>query len=173
MTLEESATDRAAPADTAAGTSSRASVTIGFSTEMNRAEVQRGFLMSPAMKGRFSWRGTNITFTPSSRLDPSGRYAVAVIGAHDLQGNPLGGDVSFSFNTTYPKTIILNNYPHFLQHFERPNKYFMDLAATDILRTQELNVPHYTPNSHVRKISVAAKSMKYPSNRSKCYRKHR
>ena len=99
LTLEESATDRAAPADTAAGTSSRASVTIGFSTEMNRAEVQRGFLMSPAMKGRFSWRGTNITFTPSSRLDPSGRYAVAVIGAHDLQGNPLGGDVSFSFNT--------------------------------------------------------------------------
>jgi len=61
--------------------------------------VQRGFLLTPAVKGTFSWQGTNITFTPSSRLDPSARYAVALIGTHDLQGNPLGGDVSFSFNT--------------------------------------------------------------------------
>jgi uncharacterized protein YkwD len=100
LSLAEAAAESdSVPADTATQASSRASVTIGFSAAMNRDEVERGFLVSPAAKGSFSWRGNTVTFTPSSRLDPNGRYAVAVIGAHDLQGNPLGGDVSFSFNT--------------------------------------------------------------------------
>ena len=100
LTLAEAAAERDnAPADTANHTSSGASVTIGFSAPMNRQEVERGFLMSPGASGAFSWRGSTVTFTPSSRLDPNARYAVAVIGAHDLQGNPLAGDVSFSFNT--------------------------------------------------------------------------
>ena len=107
LTLQEAAADPAiVPADTADHTSSRASITIGFSAEMNRDEVQRGFLLTPAVKGRFSWQGTSVTFTPSSRLDPSARYAVAVIGAHDLQGNPLGGDVSFSFNTLSAVRVV-------------------------------------------------------------------
>lgn len=97
--LQESETEQAAPEDTAAQTSARASITLGFSAAMSRKEVERGFVLSPAVKGSFTWLGTTVTFTPSTRLDPSARYAVAVIGAHDLQGNPLGGDVSFSFNT--------------------------------------------------------------------------
>ena len=52
-------------------------------------------------------------------------------------------DAFYSFGTAYPGAIILNNYPRFLQHFERPDGYFMDLAATDILRTRELGVPRY------------------------------
>jgi len=52
-------------------------------------------------------------------------------------------DVFYSFGTSYPGAIILNNYPRFLQHFERPDGYFMDLAATDILRARELGVPRY------------------------------
>ncbi len=52
-------------------------------------------------------------------------------------------DAFYTFGTAYPGAIILNNYPRFLQHFERPDGYFMDLAATDILRTRELGVPRY------------------------------
>jgi hypothetical protein len=52
-------------------------------------------------------------------------------------------DAFYSFGTTNPGAIILNNYPRFLQNFERPDGYFMDLAATDILRTRELGVPRY------------------------------
>jgi len=107
LALQNAAADPAmVPADTADHTSARASITIGFSAAMNRDEVQRGFLVSPGVKGQFMWRGTTITFTPSSRLDPNARYAVAVIGAHDLQGNPLGGDVSFSFNTLSAVRVV-------------------------------------------------------------------
>jgi len=42
-------------------------------------------------------------------------------------------DAFYSFGTAYPGAIILNNYPRFLQHFERPDGNFMDLAATDIM----------------------------------------
>jgi hypothetical protein len=52
-------------------------------------------------------------------------------------------DAFYSFGTSYPGAIILNNYPRYLQNFERPDGYFMDLAATDILRTRELGVPRY------------------------------
>jgi hypothetical protein len=52
-------------------------------------------------------------------------------------------DAFYSFGTAYPGAIVLNNYPRFLQHFERPDGHFMDLAATDILRSRELGVPRY------------------------------
>jgi len=52
-------------------------------------------------------------------------------------------DAFYSFGTAFPGAIILNNYPRFLQHFERPDGGLMDLAATDILRTRELGVPRY------------------------------
>ncbi|HCI81571.1 MAG TPA: heme peroxidase [Ktedonobacter sp.] len=52
-------------------------------------------------------------------------------------------DIFYSFGTAHPGAIVLNNYPRFLQKFERPDGYFMDLAATDILRTRELGVPRY------------------------------
>jgi uncharacterized protein YkwD len=107
LTLAEAAAEADnVPADTASQTSARASVTIGFSVPMDRDEVQRGFLMSPGVKGAFTWQGNTVTFTPSTRLDPNARYAIAVIGAHDLQGNPLGGDVSFSFNTLSAARVL-------------------------------------------------------------------
>lgn len=108
LSLEESAggTPAPAPADTADSTSVRTSISIGFSAAMNRREVERGFVISPSVRGTFSWQGTGITFTPSTRLDPNARYAVAVLGAHDLQGNLLGGDVSFSFNTISAAHVV-------------------------------------------------------------------
>ena len=53
-------------------------------------------------------------------------------------------DLFYSFGIEHPGALVLNNYPKFLQEFERPdNDRLMDLAATDILRTRELGVPRY------------------------------
>ena len=54
------------------------------------------------------------------------------------------GDAIYSFGVSHPGALVLNNYPHFLQQFQRPdNDRLMDLAATDILRSRELGVPRY------------------------------
>jgi Animal haem peroxidase len=52
-------------------------------------------------------------------------------------------DLLYSFGTAPPGLIELNNFPRFLQQFERPDGKLMDIAATDILRTRELGVPRY------------------------------
>jgi uncharacterized protein YkwD len=96
----------ALPADTADNASSRTSIQIGFSAAMNQAEVEKAFLMTPFVVGAFSWEGTTLTFTPAERLEPNARYAISIVGAHDLQGNPLGGDTSFSFTTIAPAQIV-------------------------------------------------------------------
>lgn len=54
------------------------------------------------------------------------------------------GDAIYSFGVAHPGALVLNNYPRFLQQFQRPdNDRLMDLAATDILRSRELGVPRY------------------------------
>ena len=54
------------------------------------------------------------------------------------------GDAFYSFGVAHPGALVLNNYPRFLQQFQRPdNDQLMDLAATDILRSRELGVPRY------------------------------
>ncbi len=98
----------ALPADTATDASARTAIQIGFSAAMNRPDVERAFLVSPTVAGTFSWEGTTLTFTPSERLNADARYAVSIIGAHDLQGNPLGGDTTFSFTTALPARVVKN-----------------------------------------------------------------
>jgi hypothetical protein len=54
------------------------------------------------------------------------------------------GDAIYSFGVAHPGALVLNNFPRFLQQFQRPdNDRLMDVAATDILRTRELGVPRY------------------------------
>ena len=50
----------------------------------------------------------------------------------------------YSLGTSHPGAIVLHNYPRFLQQFERPDDFLMDLCATDIMRTRERGVPRYT-----------------------------
>jgi hypothetical protein len=52
-------------------------------------------------------------------------------------------DLFYSFGTLHPGALVLNNFPRYLQEFERPDGKLTDLAATDILRTRELGVPRY------------------------------
>jgi len=59
-----------------------------------------------------------------------------------LQGVDMA-DLLYSFGTSHPGRITLNNFPQALQEFHRPDGLVTDLAATDILRTRELGVPRY------------------------------
>jgi hypothetical protein len=52
-------------------------------------------------------------------------------------------DLFYSFGTANSGELTLHNYPRGLQNFLRPDGEFMDLAATDILRSRELGVPRY------------------------------
>jgi hypothetical protein len=64
--------------------------------------------------------------------------------AHEVAGKIALQDLFYSFGIANPGALVLNNYPRFLQEFQRPdNDRLMDLAATDILRTRELGVPRY------------------------------
>ena len=70
--------------------------------------------------------------------DIAGPHAQEVAERIDL------GDAIYSFGVAHPGALVLNNYPRFLQQFQRPdNDRLMDLAATDILRSRELGVPRY------------------------------
>ena len=87
------------PPDTASGVSAKTSIRLTFSSAMRRGEVERAFLLSPAVPGDFTWSGSTVIFSPTERLVPGARYAVSLNGVHDLDGNPLAGDASFSFTT--------------------------------------------------------------------------
>lgn len=52
-------------------------------------------------------------------------------------------DLLYSFGIAHPGAIQLHNYPRFLQTYERPDGFIMDLGSTDILRSRELGVPRY------------------------------
>jgi uncharacterized protein YkwD len=72
---------------------------LTFSTLMRGPETVAAFRVFPEAAGTFAWEGTTLWFTPETRLQPGTRYTVTVTGARDLDGNPLGGDASFSFTT--------------------------------------------------------------------------
>jgi uncharacterized protein YkwD len=94
------------PPDVASGVSAGTAIRISFSAAMNRGEVEAGFLLSPAVPGIFSWTGSTVTFTPIERLASDARYAVSLTGVHDLAGNPLAGDASFSFTTRAAAQLV-------------------------------------------------------------------
>ena len=109
--LDAGETDLAGPPpDTASGVSAGTAIHIAFSAPMNQAEVERAFALSPAVPGVFRWDGGLLTFTPTERLASNARYAVSLFGVHDLDGNLLGGDASFSF-TTRPGAQLVQSTP--------------------------------------------------------------
>jgi uncharacterized protein YkwD len=98
------------PPDTASGVSATTSIEIAFSAPMNRTEVERAFVLSPAVPGIVRWDGGTLIFTPIERLASNARYAISLIGVHDRDGNALGGDASFSF-TTRPGAQLVQSTP--------------------------------------------------------------
>ncbi|WP_426561987.1 peroxidase family protein [Angustibacter sp. McL0619] len=65
-------------------------------------------------------------------------------------------DLLYSFGTANPGAIVLNNFPRFLQEFQRPDGKLNDLAAVDILRTRELGVPRYNEFRRLLHLKPAA-----------------
>src|SRR5262249_29172591 len=55
----------------------------------------------------------------------------------DVLGTIPMVDLLYSFGTSNPGAIVLNNFPKFLQEFIRPDGKMTDLAATDVLRTRD------------------------------------
>jgi len=96
----------ASTTDVTGQVSTRTTITIGFSSPMNRRDTERRFLISPAVDGDLSWEGNSLVFTPAEQLPTLSRYAVTVVGAHDAQGNRLSGDVSFSFTTRIGAQVV-------------------------------------------------------------------
>ncbi|HEX6655315.1 MAG TPA: Ig-like domain-containing protein [Candidatus Limnocylindria bacterium] len=94
------------PEDTAHDASANTGIHIGFNAGMNRADVESRFHIRPHVQGEFSWNENQLTFTPGERLVPGERYAITVVGAHDLQGNRLDGDVAFSFTTRSDAELV-------------------------------------------------------------------
>lgn len=94
------------PADTATETTARTSIRIGFSAAMDRADVERSFVVTPQLAGSVTWDGGFLVFTPTNRLSSGARYAVSLVGAHDLDGNQLGGDANFSFTTAAAAQVV-------------------------------------------------------------------
>lgn len=92
--------------DLTSGVSAETALRIAFNAPMNRGEVEAAFLLSPAVPGIFSWTASTVTFTPIERLAPDARYAVSLAGVHDLTGNPLAGDASFSFTTLAAAQLV-------------------------------------------------------------------
>lgn len=94
------------PTRTAEAVSATTAISIGFSAEMDRADVEDHFEISPVVAGGLTWRGTNLVFTPTERLAAGSRYTISVVGAHDALGNPLGGKANFSFTVQAGAQII-------------------------------------------------------------------
>ncbi|HET7530145.1 MAG TPA: peroxidase family protein [Mycobacteriales bacterium] len=70
--------------------------------------------------------------------DLAGQGARSTTADYDL------ADLYYSLGCAHPGALVLNNYPRFLQEFQRPDSdVLMDLAATDVLRSRELGVPRY------------------------------
>jgi hypothetical protein len=70
---------------------------------------------------------------------------IAGTHAQEITAQYALGDLFYSFGTSHPGALVLNNYPQFLQEFQRPDNenVFMDLASIDILRAREFGVPRY------------------------------
>jgi uncharacterized protein YkwD len=85
--------------DLEADASAETRIGVTFSTAMSALETEAAFRISPEVPGTFAWEGTTLWFTPAARLQAGTRHTVTITGARDLDGNPLGGDASFSFTT--------------------------------------------------------------------------
>jgi uncharacterized protein YkwD len=125
------------PTKTATAVSSSSTITVSFSEEMQRADVERRFAITPAAAGDLSWSPDgDLVFTPTERLIPGSRYTISVIGAHDAQGNVLGGKGNFSFivrpgaqlTQTLPEVDAADVEPSWIElWFSQP----MDVDATN------------------------------------------
>jgi Animal haem peroxidase len=97
------------------------------------------YRMHPLVPDSFDFRAA----TDDALLDHLGFRDIAGPASRTVFDAIALDDIVYTFGTSYPGAIVLNNYPRFLQEFERPDGRLQDLGATDILRIREVGVPRY------------------------------
>jgi hypothetical protein len=97
------------------------------------------YRMHPLIPDEFSIRSANDNHEIANHTfeEISGTQTHLVLNAVKMT------DLIYSFATSNPGAIVLNNFPKGLQHFTKPDGSILDLAATDILRSRERGVPRY------------------------------
>jgi uncharacterized protein YkwD len=120
------------PTNTAKSVSASSAITVSFSDEMDRTDVEERFAISPAVPGDLAWDGGNLVFTPAERLTPGARYTINVIGAHDREGNALGGKGNFSF-IVQPGAQVTKTAPE-------PDALDVEPASAEIWFSQPMDV---------------------------------
>jgi hypothetical protein len=97
------------------------------------------YRMHPLIPDDYSFRSTK----NGSLLQERDFHHIAGLNVQEVVEQIPMTDILYSFGIAHPGAIQLHNYPRFLQRYERPDGFVMDLAATDILRSRELGVPRY------------------------------
>ena len=84
------------------------SIEVDFSEPVAHLGAQNAFRIEPAVGGAFSWSGTAMTFTPSSRLPLRSKFAVHVErGVRDQAGNPMAAaSTPFTFETVGNPSVL-------------------------------------------------------------------
>ena len=85
------------PSRIAKAVSASSAITVSFSQEMDAADVEANFAITPEVAGELTWEANDLVFSPSGRMTPGTRYTISVIGSHDRTGNVIGGKGNFSF----------------------------------------------------------------------------
>jgi hypothetical protein len=107
------------------------------------------YRMHPLVPDEYSFRSARDNHEVAHHTFPeiAGTQTHLVLNAVEMT------DLIYSFATSNPGAIVLNNFPKGLQHFTAPDGSILDLAATDILRSRERGVPRY--NEFRRKFHLA------------------
>lgn len=97
------------------------------------------YRMHPLVPDDYVFRST----TTGALIEERGFREISDTHIPELFARIPMADLLYSFGIAHPGAIQLHNFPRALQHYERPDGFMMDLAATDILRSRELGVPRY------------------------------
>ncbi len=83
-------------------------IRITFYEPMDTTSVEARFAIDPPITGKFSWSGTQLTFTPSTALTADQMVTITLrAGAKSVQGRQMIADVGWSFHVARPRIIYL------------------------------------------------------------------
>jgi uncharacterized repeat protein (TIGR01451 family) len=83
-----------------------AKIEITFNEAMNKTAAEHAFVISPSVKGSFTWDGNTLVFTPNKELKKGQKYIIKIepTDVTDLAGNQLNPISSWSFTVKGKKT---------------------------------------------------------------------
>lgn len=89
-----------APSAGATGVDPSSSITVTFSTAMDKASAEGAFSTSPTATGSFTWNGNIMTFIPDASLSTDTEFTCTIsTNAANLFGRPLESEFVWSFTT--------------------------------------------------------------------------